>query len=124
MSSVKAGVALGLFLLKAVLVFFLSGRFRVFKTFSWRGQRPQPLLFLLSVRGPEGTAPVDPCGHSQETSAPHLQIGSLPTPVRFRARAVSNCLGRPSSQIQSLSFSGAGGSGGRAHHEPAQGFGL
>jgi hypothetical protein len=31
---------------------------------------------------------------AKETSAPNLQIGSLPTQVRFRARAVSNLPGR------------------------------
>src|SRR5580765_5468530 len=55
-----------------------------------------PLLHLLSVRGPSGTAPVDSCGHDQETSAPNLQNGSLPTQVRVRARAVSNPLNVPS----------------------------
>ena len=59
----------------------------------------QPLLILLSVRGPAGTAPFDSCGHRQETSAPNLQIGSLPTPVRLRARAVSNPPGQLSSDF-------------------------
>jgi len=53
------------------------------------GQQIKPLLFLLSVLGPAGTAQVDSCGHSQETGAPNLQIGPLPAPVRLRARAVS-----------------------------------
>src|SRR5882762_591709 len=53
-------------------------------------QQPKRLLFLLSVHGPEGTAPVDTYGHSQETDAPNLQSGPLPAPVRLRARAVSN----------------------------------
>ena len=98
MSGVKLGEALGLFvfsLLKAVSVFLPFRRGSEFKTFSWRGQRTGPLLFLLSVRGPAGTAPGDTCGHSQETSAPNLSIGSLPIPPVVRARAVSNCLGLP-----------------------------
>jgi len=44
-----------------------------------------------------GTAPVDTCGHSQETGAPNLEPGPLPAPVAFEARAVSSPLGRPSS---------------------------
>ena len=47
------------------------------------------LLLLLSVHGPAGTAPVDSSGRDQETGAPNLQSGSLPTPVWLRARAVS-----------------------------------
>jgi hypothetical protein len=46
-----------------------------FETFSWRVAMGGPLLILLSVHGPAGTAPVDPCGHSQETGAPNLQTG-------------------------------------------------
>jgi hypothetical protein len=69
-----------------------------FKTFSWHRQRSVPLLHLLSVHGPlAGTAPFDSSGHGQETSAPHLQSGLLPAPVRRRARAVSNRFGPPAS---------------------------
>jgi hypothetical protein len=81
--------------LKGIFVFFSFRAFRFLKRFSGTVNGFGPLLFLLSVHGPEGTAPVDACGHSQETSAPHLQIGPLPAPVRFRARAVSNCSGQP-----------------------------
>jgi len=77
------------FILKDSFLFcFLSGP--SFETFSWRRNCPKRLLFLLSVHGPEGTAPVDTYGHSQETDAPNLQSGLLPAPVRLRARAVSN----------------------------------
>ena len=121
MSNVKVGVARGCFcfFLKAVFVFFPFRRGPSFKTLSWRGQRSEPLLFLLSVLGPKGTAPVDACGHSQETSAPNLQSGSLPTPVRLRARAVSNRLGRPSFV---LDLYGWQTSVLRADHRPAEGL--
>src|SRR5580658_1968325 len=70
----------------------LSVRFRVLKRFPGIGQQGKPLLILLSVLGPTGTAPVDSYGHGQETGAPNLQDGPLPAPVRLRARAVSNSL--------------------------------
>jgi hypothetical protein len=82
------------FFIKRCFLVFLSVRLRAMKRFPGGGKRRQPLLFLLSVHGPAGTAPNDSCGHSQETGAPNLQTGPLPAPVRFRARAVSNCLGR------------------------------
>jgi len=62
------------------------------KRFPGIGQQRKPLLILLSVLGPTGTAPVDSYGHGQETGAPNLQDGPLPAPVRLRARAVSNSL--------------------------------
>ena len=82
------------FFIRRFFLFFLSGRLRVMKRFLGDVKRHQPLLFLLSVHGPAGTAPNDSCGHSQETGAPNLQTGPLPAQVRFRARAVSNCFGR------------------------------
>ena len=71
----------------------------------------------LSVPGSKGMAPVDARGHSQETSAPHLQSGPLPAPVPLRARAVSNCPGQPSFKVSvwvCLRW--------RANHHPAEGF--
>src|SRR5262249_16719439 len=89
------------FSLKASSLFsFLTGS-EFQNVFLARQTAFQPLLFLLSVLGPTGSAPVDSCGHSQETSAPNLQIGSLPTQVRLRARAVSNLLGRSLSWVVS-----------------------
>jgi hypothetical protein len=83
MSSVKAERAKrAFFLSKSFFSFFLSDRFRVSKRFPGNGNDARPLLFLLSVHGPTGTAPIDSCGHSQETNAPNLQNGSLPTQVR------------------------------------------
>ena len=63
MSYVKSGELRGrVFFLKSGLGLFPFRQVPSLKTFSWRSQRPQPLLFLLSVRGPAcGTAPVDAC---------------------------------------------------------------
>jgi len=78
MSFVKCGSALfpfSLLLLKAfsLLSFFVPFQLLgVFKTLSWLWQGRQPLLFLLSVRSPNGMAPFDSYGHGQETSAPNL----------------------------------------------------
>ena len=55
------------------------------------------------------TAPYDSCGHSQETSAPNLQSGPLPAPVRFRARAVSNSFGQLLSVVLVAKFFRAAG---------------
>src|SRR5205807_5483134 len=89
MRYVKYGERVSLFFIKSFFSGFLSvgsGSRNVFLAV----QQPKRLLFLLSVHGPEGTAPVDTYGHSQETDAPNLQSGPLPAPVRLRARAVSN----------------------------------
>jgi hypothetical protein len=55
------------------------------------------------------TAPYDSCGHSQETSAPNLQSGPLPAPVRLRARAVSNSFGQLLSAVLVAKFLSAAG---------------
>lgn len=89
MSFVKYVGGVSDFFIKSFFSGFLSvgsGNGNVFLA----AQLPKRLLFLLSVHGPEGTAPVDTYGHSQETDAPNLHVGPLPAPVRLRARAVSN----------------------------------
>ena len=99
MSFVKCGCGVFPFFLsiKSFFVFFsvcLSDRCRGSKTFSWRTQWSGHCSSCYPCTAPAGTAPVDSWGHRQETSAPNLQIGPLPAPVRLRARAVSNLLGR------------------------------
>jgi hypothetical protein len=92
--------------LTAGLVFFVCGG-PGFNTFSWRGQPPPPLRFLPSVRGPEGTSPIDTCGHSQEMSVPDWAqndpagaekfLESL-SPGRSRESAVQTCISQLSLQ--------------------------
>src|SRR5207247_5124825 len=97
MSNVKTGEA------PRQIFFFTSG----FLFFPFRQCSGVENVFLASSNqfrcsscypctAPVGTAPVDSCGHGQETSAPNLQSGPLPAPVRLRARAVSNPLHWPS----------------------------
>lgn len=125
MRSVKACVAfrLRLFFLGSGLCFSFPAE-PGFKPFSGRGPRRQPLRFLPSGRGPDGTAPVDPCGHRPETSAPDLPIGSLPTPVRVRARAVSKFLGSPAFKGSGWDRSRRPASGRGGHHRPAKDGGV
>jgi hypothetical protein len=78
-----------LFLLKAVFLFACLSARADFQNVDLAPQPRQRLLILLSVHDLARPAPVDSCGHRQETSAPNLQIGPLPAPVRLRARAVS-----------------------------------
>src|SRR5204862_6128178 len=66
------------------------------ETFPWHASNFVRCSTCYPCSALRGTAPVDSWGHGQETSAPNLQIGSLPPQVRGRARAVSNSLRSPS----------------------------
>ena len=114
MSFVKCGCGVFPFFLsiKSFFVFFsvcLSDRCRGSKTFSWRTQWSGHCSSCYPCTAPAGTAPVDSWGHRQETSAPNLQIGPLPAPVRLRARAVSNLLGRSFAWVKVAFWAGLEG---------------
>src|SRR5438552_17601011 len=73
------------------------------ETFFWHTSNFVRCSTCYPCSAQSGTAPVDSCGHGQETSAPNLHIGSLPTQVRLRARTVSNHLALPSLKIPNRS---------------------
>src|SRR5947209_20559952 len=97
MSSLARGrLSRSFFLQKLFCSFSFPALAQFIETFSWHASNFVRCSTCYPCSALLGTAPVDSCGHGQETSAPNLQIGSLPTQVRLRARAVSNSLPLPS----------------------------
>ena len=92
-------------LLLEVLLFFLSYRFRVLKRFPGAARAFGRCSSCYPCTASKGRHQLTHAVTAKETSAPNLQIGSLPTQVRFRVRAVSNRLGWPHSWIGLVSFS-------------------
>src|SRR5438128_10479859 len=100
MSSLARGrLSRSFFLQKLFCSFSFPALAQFIETFSWHASNFVPCSTCYPCSAQSGTAPVDSCGHGQETSAPNLHIGSLPTQMRLRARAVSNPLRLPSLRV-------------------------
>src|SRR5256885_6267057 len=100
--------AFPVFFLKSFFSGFLSNPFRVSKRYPGGGNAPLGRCSsCYPCSASMGSAQLDSCGHSQETSAPNLQIGPCPAQVRLRARAVSNLLGGSLASLEMLSGASA-----------------